>query len=244
MGGDVQVVEISATENIGLDKLEEALLLQAELMDLKARIDGNAYAYVVEARLDRCHGPLATAIVRSGTLVPGLYIVVGAEWGKVRALRDMSGRPVQSAGPSMPVEIEGLRGLPLVGDELSVVATEERARKSSNGRKTRFEEERIKKKSEEAAKMSDLVNEGVEKVEMALIVKADVQGTIQAVTDALKTLNSSQVLVNIAHKGVGAISQADMDLAQAYGACIVGFNIRNTPSSVDAAARQANINVK
>ncbi|GLJ52409.1 hypothetical protein SUGI_1114800 [Cryptomeria japonica] len=101
MGGDVQVVEISATENIGLDKLEEALLLQAELMDLKARMDGDAHAYVVEARLDRCRGPLATAIVRSGTLVPGLYIVVGAEWGKLRALRDMSGRSVQSAGPSM-----------------------------------------------------------------------------------------------------------------------------------------------
>ncbi|KAH9288493.1 hypothetical protein KI387_032610, partial [Taxus chinensis] len=244
MGGDVQVVEVSATKNIGLEKLEEAVLLQAELMDLKARIDGDAYAYVVEARLDRCRGPLATAIVRSGTLVPGLHIVVGAEWGRVRALRDMFGRPVRSAGPSMPVEIEGLRGLPLAGDELSVVATEERARKLSNGRKIRLDEQRIKKKNEETTKMSDLVDEGVQKVEMALIVKADVQGTVQAVTDALKTMNSSQVLVNIIHTGVGAISQADVDLAQACGACIVGFNIRNMPSAVDAAARQANINIR
>lgn len=244
MGGDIQVVEISATKNIGLDKLEEALLLQAEIMDLKARIDGDAHAYVVEARVDRGHGPLATAIVRSGTLVPGLHIVVGAEWGRIRVLRDMSGRPVPSVGPSMPVEIEGLRGLPLAGDEIMVVSSEERARKLSNGRKIRLEQERLRKQSEEKIVMPDDVDEKVEMVEMTLIVKADVQGTVQAVTDTLKSLNSSQVLVNIVHTGVGAISQADVDLAQACGAVIVGFNIRNMPSSVDAAARQAKINIR
>jgi len=244
MGGDIQVVEISATKNIGLDKLEEALLLQAEIMDLKARIDGDAHAYVVEARVDRGHGPLATAIVRSGTLVPGLHIVVGAEWGRIRVLRDMSGRPVPSVGPSMPVEIEGLRGLPLAGDEIMVVSSEERARKLSNGRKIRLEQERLRKQSEEKIVMPDDVDEKVEMVEMTLIVKADVQGTVQAVTDTLKSLNSSQVLVNIVHTGVGAISQADVDLAQACGAIIVGFNIRNMPSSVDAAARQAKINIR
>lgn len=244
MGGDIQVVEISATKNIGLDKLEEALLLQAEIMDLKARIDGDAHAYVVEARVDRGHGPLATAIVRSGTLVPGLHIVVGAEWGRIRVLRDMSGRPVPSVGPSMPVEIEGLRGLPLAGDEIMVVSSEERARKLSNGRKIRLEQERLRKQSEEKIVMPDDVDEKVEMVEMTLIIKADVQGTVQAVTDTLKSLNSSQVLVNIVHTGVGAISQADVDLAQACGAVIVGFNIRNMPSSVDAAARQAKINIR
>lgn len=244
MGGDIQVVEISATKNIGLDKLEEALLLQAEIMDLKARIDGDAHAYVVEARVDRGHGPLATAIVRSGTLVPGLHIVVGAEWGRIRVLRDMSGRPVRSVGPSMPVEIEGLRGLPLAGDEIMVVSSEERARKLSNGRKIRLEQERLRKQSEEKIVMPDDVDEKVEMVEMTLIIKADVQGTVQAVTDTLKSLNSSQVLVNIVHTGVGAISQADVDLAQACGAIIVGFNIRNMPSSVDAAARQAKINIR
>lgn len=244
MGGDVQAVEISATKKTGLDKLEEALLFQAELMDLKARVDGHAYAYVVEARLDRSRGSLATCIVRSGTLVPGLHVVVGAEWGKVRALRDMSGQSVQSAGPSMPLVIEGLRGLPLAGDELMVVASEERARKLSNGRKRKLEEQQIRKKNEEKIIMSDIGDEGTKKVEMVLIVKADVQGTVQAVTDALKTLNSSQVVVNIIHTGVGAISQADVDLAQACGASIVGFNIRNMSSSVDAAARQANINIR
>eukprot|EP01018_Ginkgo_biloba_P031027 Gb_40793 [translate_table: standard] len=247
MGGDVQVVEISATKNIGLEKLEEAILLQAELMDLKARIDGDAHAYVVEARLDRGHGPLATAIVRSGTLVPGLYIVVGAEWGRIRALRDMLGQPIPSVGPSMPVEIDGLRGLPLAGDEVVVVASEDRARKLSNGRKVKMEEERLRRQTEEMIKISEPVDEEaekVERVEMALIVKADVQGTVQAVTDTLKSLNSSQVLVNIVHTGVGAISQSDVDLAQACGACIVGFNIRNMPSSVDAAARRANINIR
>lgn len=244
MGGDVQVVEISATKNIGLDKLEEALLLQAEIMDLKARSDGDAHAYVVEARVDRGHGPLATAIVRSGTLVPGLHIVVGAEWGRIRVLRDISGQPVPSVGPSMPVEIEGLRGLPLAGDEIMVVSSEERARKLSNGRKIRLELERLRKQSEEKVVMPEDVDEKVEMVEMTLIVKADVQGTVQAVTDTLKSLNSSQVLVNIVHTGVGAISQADVDLAQACGALIVGFNIRNMPSSVDAAARQAKINIR
>lgn len=244
MGGDIQVVEISATKNIGLDKLEEALLLQAEIMDLKARIDGDAHAYVVEARVDRGHGPLATAIVRSGTLVPGHHIVVGAEWGRIRVLRDMLGRPVPSMGPSMPVEIEGLRGLPLAGDEIMVVSSEERARKLSNGRKVRSEQERLRKQSEEKIVMPDDVDEKVEMVEMTLIVKGDVQGTVQAVTDTLKGLNSSQVVVNIVHTGVGAISQADVDLAQACGAVIVGFNIRNMPSSVDAAARQAKINIR
>lgn len=244
MGGDIQVVEISATKNIGLDKLEEALLLQAEIMDLKARIDGDAHAYVVEARVDRGHGPLATAIVRSGTLVPGLHIVVGTEWGRIRVLRDMLGRPVPSMGPSMPVEIEGLRGLPLAGDEIMVVSSEERARKLSNGRKIKWEQERLRKQSEEKIVMPDDVDEKVQMVEMTLIVKGDVQGTVQAVTDTLKGLNSSQVVVNIVHTGVGAISQADVDLAQACGAVIVGFNIRNMPSSVDAAARQANINIR
>ena len=115
MGGDVQVVEISALSKLGLDKLEEALFLQAEMMDLKARTDGPAQAFVVEARVDRGRGPLATAIVKSGTLVNGHYIVVGAEWGRIRSLRDTAGKVTESAKPAMPVEIEGRRGLPMAG---------------------------------------------------------------------------------------------------------------------------------
>ncbi|XP_011627700.1 uncharacterized protein LOC18445911 isoform X1 [Amborella trichopoda] len=243
MGGDVQVVEVSATNKIGLDKLEEALLLQAELMDLKARVDGPAHAYVVEARLDRGRGPLATAIVRSGTLVCGQHIVVGAEWGRIRAIRDMMGKVTELAGPAMPVEIEGIRGLPMAGDDITVVDSEERARMLSVGRKKRLEEERLKNLNEGRMETSG-TDEGTERVEMPIIVKADVQGTVQAVTDALKSLNSPQVFVNIVHTGVGPISQSDVDLAQACGACIVGFNIRNPLSSVIQAANRASIKIR
>lgn len=245
MGGDVQVVEVSAVNKVGLDKLEESLLLQAELMDLKARIDGPAQAYVVEARLDRGRGPLATAIVKAGTLVCGQHVVVGAEWGRIRAIRDTMGKLTEGARPAMPVEIEGLRGLPMAGDDIIVVESEERARMLSAGRKKKFEKDRLTKMDEEKTEETPDPSEEVPKrVEMPIIVKADVQGTVQAVTDALKSLNSPQVFVNVVHVGVGPISQSDLDLAQACGACIVGFNVRNPSSSVTQAATRASIKIK
>lgn len=243
MGGDVQVVEVSATHKIGLDKLEESLLLQAEMMELKARVDGPAQAYVVEARLDRGRGPLATAIVKAGTLVCGQHVVVGAEWGRIRAIRDTLGKVSEKAGPSIPVEIEGLRGLPMAGDDIVVVESEERARMLSSGRKKKQEKDRLRKVNEVRIEMEDTSEEDSKRVELPFIVKADVQGTVQAVTDALKSLNSPQVFVNIVHVGVGPISQSDVDLAQACGACIVGFNVRNPPSSVTLAANRANIKI-
>jgi len=242
MGGDVQVVEISAVAKSGLDKLEEALLLQAEMMDLKARIDGPAQAFVVEARLDRGRGPLATAIVKSGTLVSGQHIVVGAEWGRIRSLRDTAGKITESAKPAMPVEIEGLRGLPRAGDDVVVVDSEERARMLSQGRKKKQEKDRLRKIDEGMADELEIKEETPERVEMPIIVKGDVQGSVQAVTDALRSLNSAQVFVNVVHVGVGPISQHDIDLAQACGAYIVGFNIR-TPIAITQAAARANIKV-
>lgn len=221
------------------------MLLQAELMDLKARIDGPAQAYVVEARLDRGRGPLATAIVKAGTLVCGQHVVVGAEWGRIRAIRDTMGKLTEGARPAMPVEIEGLRGLPMAGDDIIVVESEERARMLSAGRKKKFEKDRLTKMDEEKTEETPDPSEEVPKrVEMPIIVKADVQGTVQAVTDALKSLNSPQVFVNVVHVGVGPISQSDLDLAQACGACIVGFNVRNPPSSVTQAATRASIKIK
>lgn len=243
LGGDVQVVEISATAKTGLDILEEALLLQAEMIDLKARTDGPAQAYVVEARLDRGRGPLATAIVKSGTLVCGQYIVVGAEWGRIRAIRDMMAKVTDSARPAMPVEIEGLKGLPMAGDDVVVVDSEERARMLSNGRKKKLEKDRLRKVSKERIDIPDTLEEVPRRVELPIIVKADVQGTVQAVTDALRSLNSPQVFVNIVHVGVGPVSQSDVDLAQACAACIVGFNIRNLSSAISLAADQANIKI-
>ncbi|XP_057460051.1 uncharacterized protein LOC130750458 isoform X2 [Actinidia eriantha] len=245
MGGDVQVVEVSAVKKDGLDKLEECLLLQAELMDLKARIDGPAHAYVVEARLDRGRGPLVTAIVKAGTLVCGQHVVVGAEWGRIRAIRDMVAKSTERAKPAMPVEIEGLRGLPMAGDDIVVVESEERARMLSAGRKKKLEKDRLRKMDEDKTEMldDDPSTEVPKRVEMPIIVKADVQGTVQAVTDTLKSLNSPQVFVNVVHGGVGPISQSDVDLAQACGACIVGFNIRNPPTSVSQAATRASTKI-
>ncbi|KAK1436154.1 hypothetical protein QVD17_01930 [Tagetes erecta] len=260
MGGDVQVVEVSAVTKKGLDKLEEALLLQAELMELKARVDGAAQAYVVEARIDRGRGPLVTALVKAGTLVCGQHVAVGTEWGKIRAIRDTAGKLTGKATPAMPVEIEGLKGLPMAGDDIIVVDTEERARMLSAGRKKKLERDRLRKLDEEnkleqerrRQKKEDQENnpdsEPIEeepiRVELPIIVKGDVQGTVQAVTDSLKTLNSPQVFVNIIHIGVGAIGQSDLDLAQATGACIVGFNVRPPPNSLSLAAAQANIKIK
>uniref|UniRef100_A0A7N0TUK7 Translation initiation factor IF-2, mitochondrial n=1 Tax=Kalanchoe fedtschenkoi TaxID=63787 RepID=A0A7N0TUK7_KALFE len=247
MGGDVQVVEVSAAKKTGLDSLEEALLLQAEMMDLKARVDGPAQAYVVEARLDRGRGPLATAIVKAGNLVCGQHVVIGAEWGKIRAIRDMSGKPLAHGEPAMPVELEGLRGLPMAGDDIVVVESEERARMLSAGRKKRMETDRVKKIGDGRIEGEDpdaSEEEAPVRVELPVIVKADVQGTVQAVTDALKSLNSPQVFVNIVHVGVGPISQSDVDFAQACGGCIVGFNVRTPPASVSHAASRANIKIK
>lgn len=244
MGGDVQVVYVSALKKTGLDDLEEALLLQAEMMELKARVDGTAQAYVVEARLDRGRGPLTTAIVKAGTLVCGQIVVVGSQWGKIRAIRDISGKSMDKAKPAMPVEIEGLKGLPMAGDDIVVVESEERARMLSEGRKKKFEKDRLQRISEGREEAPEEQSEEAPKrVELPIIVKADVQGTVQAVTDALKSLNSPQVFVNVVHVGVGPISQSDLDLAQACGACIVGFNVKSPPSSVSLDAARAGIKI-
>ncbi|KAI3966692.1 hypothetical protein MKW92_019211 [Papaver armeniacum] len=252
MGGDVQVVEVSAVSKIGLDKLEEALLLQSELMDLKSRVDGPAQAYVVEARLDRGRGPLVTAIVKAGTLVSGQHVVVGAEWGRIRAIRNMLGKTMDMAKPAMPIEIEGLKGLPMAGDDIVVVDSEDRARmlssartkKKNQDRLHKIEEGRIDARDEEEGEGEEEEDEKPQRIDLPIIVKGDVQGTVQAVTDALMNLNSAQVTVDIVHVGVGPISQSDVDLAQACGACIVGFSIPKPPSSITVAAARAHIEIK
>eukprot|EP00850_Spirogloea_muscicola_P020607 SM000221S06945 [mRNA] locus=s221:121538:125521:- [translate_table: standard] len=273
-GGDVQVVEISAGTGAGLVELEEALLLQSELLDLRGRDAGDAEGVVVEARVDRGQGPLATIIVHNGLLQKGTFIVAGAQWGRVRALRDEAGRPIDAAGPSMPAEVDGLRGLPEAGDEVLVVADKGRARRLSAGRQRRAEEARIHKlnqrivsrgqgNEEEAAMPAarkgakrrsgltedeelrstsvlekDVGHSGHSAVQMPVIVKADVKGTVQAVSAAIECLSSPQVDVSIVHEGVGAISQSDVDLAEACGAVIVAFNVKST---ADAAARRAGV---
>ncbi|XP_024010120.1 uncharacterized protein LOC18014791 isoform X2 [Eutrema salsugineum] len=197
IGGNVQVVEVSAMKSTGLDKLEEALLLQAVDMDLKARVDGPAQAYVVEARLDKGRGPLATIIVKAGTLLSGNHVVIGSQWGRLRGIRDMIGKLTDRATPALPVEIEGLKGLPMAGDDVIVVESEERAKMLSEGRKRKYEKDRLLKAEEarlaEAETAETESGEGFVRVELPIIVKSDVQGTAQAVSDALRTLNSPQV---------------------------------------------------
>ncbi|KAF2610477.1 hypothetical protein F2Q70_00009210 [Brassica cretica] len=199
IGGNVQVVEVSAVKSTGLDKLEEALLLQAVDMDLMARVDGPAQAYVVEARLDKGRGPLATVIVKAGTLESGHHVVIGCQWGKLRAIRDMVGKPTERATPAMPVEIEGLKGVPMAGDDVIVVEPEKRAKMLSEGRTRKYERDRLLKAEEdriaELEKREAESEEGVFRVELPIIVKSDVQGTAEAVSDALRTLNSPQVCI-------------------------------------------------
>lgn len=251
IGGDVQVVEVSATEKSGLEKLEEALLLQAELMELRASSADELHAVVVEARVDRGRGPLATVVVRSGNLVTGAIVVIGTQWGRIRLLKDMLGRPVPSAGPSTPVEIDGLRGLPEAGDYIQIVASEERARKLSQVRRKRLEEKRMwhLKRRVVAAAVAASAEDGAEeraaseKREMTLILKADVQGTAEAVSQALTLLSCPQVEVNIVHCAVGPISQSDVDLAASCGALIVGFNVGSMNSAIATSARLAKVQV-
>lgn len=250
IGGDIQVVEVSATANSGLEKLEEALLLQAELMELRACASDELHAVVVEARVDRGRGPLATVVVRSGNLVPGAIVVVGTQWGRLRALRDMSGHSVESAGPATPVEIDGLRGLPEAGDYIQVVGSEERARKLSQCRRIRAEQKRLlqlKQRNDGVAAVTpaeDGAEEQIsEKVELTLIVKADVQGTSEAVSQALSQLSSNQVGVNIILSGVGPVSKSDVDLAESCNAVIVGFNVGAMKCGIEAAARLAKVKV-
>ncbi|KAL0845486.1 hypothetical protein Bca101_018732 [Brassica carinata] len=230
IGGNVQVVEVSAVECTGLDKLEEALLLQAVDMDLKARVEGPAQAYVVEARLDKGRGPLATIIVKAGTLVSGQHVVVGCQWGKIRAIRDMVGKPTERATPAMPVEIDGLKGLPMAGDDVIVVESEKCAKMLSEGRERKYERDRLLKAEEariaELEKREAESEKGLLRVELPIVVKSDVQGTAQAVSDALRTLNSPQVFVNIVYSGVGAVFQSDLARAEACNACIVAFNVK------------------
>ncbi|KAK6138214.1 hypothetical protein DH2020_028048 [Rehmannia glutinosa] len=220
MGGDVQVVEVSAVNKSGLDKLEEALLLQAELMDLKARIDGPAQAYVVEARVDKGRGPLATAIVKAGTLVCGQHIVIGAEWGRIRCIRDMARKMMVQATPAMPVEIEGLKGLPMAGDDIVVVESEERARMLCEGRKKKLEKDRLMKLEVERQKLE----------EERLKTSEDEENE-----------DEEEKSNRVIHAGVGPVSQSDVDMAQACGACIVGFNVRDLPSAISQSATQAKI---
>ena len=224
MGGDVQDVEVSALKKIGLDELIEKIMLQAEILELKANPDRAAEANVVEAKLDKGRGPVATVLIRRGTLRVGDTFVVGSESGKVRAMVDDKGKNIKEAGPSMPVEILGLTGVPMAGDQLSVVENEARAREVAS---YRLQQATKKRTTSAPANFENLFSALTDKViEYPIVVKGDVQGSVEAIVGALNKISTDEIKVRVLHSGVGAITESDVTLAAASGAPLIGFNVR------------------
>jgi translation initiation factor IF-2 len=239
MGGEVLDVEVSAKNQTNLDKLLEAILLQAEILDLKADPNRTAEGVVVEAELDRGRGAVATVLVQKGTLTPGQIIVAGDQWGRVRALVNDKGEHVKSAGPSTPVEVLGLSGTPAAGDRFAVVENESRAREISEYRQRLAREKAVARQSGSRGSleqmMSQLQTSGVK--EFPLVVKGDVQGSIEAISGALEKLGTDEVRARIVHSGAGGITESDISLAEASNAAIIGFNVRANKQARDAAER-------
>ena len=224
MSGDTQDVEISAKEKTGLDELLEAINLQAELLELKARPDREAEATVIEAQLDKGRGPVATVLVTRGTLERGNTFVVGTQSGRVRAIVDDQGKQIKKAGPSMPVEVLGLGGVPSAGDVLTVVENEQRAREVAEYRQEKATEKRTALAPTSFDTMFNNLAANV--IEFPVLVKADVQGSVEAITSALHNLSNDEIKVRVLHAGVGAITESDVTLAAASNAPIIGFNVR------------------
>ena len=232
-GGQELFVPVSAKTGEGIDDLLEGILLQAELLELKADPDRRAQGLVIESSLDRGRGPVATVLVQNGTLKRGEMVLAGQEFGRVRAMFDENGEAIESAGPSMPVEILGLSGVPMAGDEVLVVANERKAREAAAQRQGRMRESRLAQ--QQAANLQNLfenMGKGEQKV-VNLLIRADVQGSVEALKDSLANLSNDDIKVNIVSSGVGAITESDATLAHASGAIIIGFNVR-----ADAAARR------
>jgi len=240
-GGDTLAVEVSATKHINLDKLLEAIALQAELLDLAADPDRNAEGTVIEARLDRGRGPVATVLVQRGTLRVGAIVVAGAQWGRVRALIDDHGAAVDEAPPSMPVEVLGFDGAPEAGDRVAVVESEARAREITVYRE-RQRREKLAARGGGGVRTSlhDMMSnlKTVGRKEIQIVLKGDVQGSVEAVTTALEKLGNDEVAARVIHGGVGGITESDVTLAAASKAVIIGFNVRALKEARDLAERE------
>ncbi len=231
-GGENMFVHISAKQGTNIDGLLEAILLQSEVLELTAVKEGMASGVVVESRLDKGRGPVATVLVQSGTLNKGDIVLCGQEYGRVRAMRDENGKEVTTAGPSIPVEILGLSGVPASGDEATVVRDERKAREVANYRQGKFRD--VKLARQQKAKLENMFANMAagEVAELNVVLKADVQGSVEAIADSLLKLSTDEVKVNIVGSGVGGITETDATLAAASNAIILGFNVR-----ADATAR-------
>ena len=244
MSGEVQDVEVSAISGQGLDELLESIALQAEILELKANPDRRAEGAVIEAQLDVGRGPVATVLVQRGTLKQGDIFVVGEQWGKVRALVNDKGERVKEAGPSVPVEVLGINGTPEAGDVLNVVETEAQAREIAEYRQEKAKEKRAAAGA--ATSLEQLLanakaDENVK--ELPVLVKADVQGSSEAIAQALEKIGNDEVRVRLLHAGVGAITETDVSLAEASGAPVIGFNVRaNAPAR--NAANQKGVEIR
>lgn len=242
-GGDVQFAEISAKKIIGIDDLLEKILLQAEILELKAPVDAPARGHIIEAKLDKGRGPVGTVLVQSGTLKTGDVFVCGLEYGRVRAMFDDQGRRVDKATPSIPVEVQGFSGVPQAGDEFIVVESERQAKQVAQLRQLKQREAAMAKMSKfTLEKLYERFQEGQVK-ELNLILKADVQGSIEALTQALTELSTKELKVHILHTGTGDISETDIMLASASKAIVIGFNVKANPKA-QALAEQEQVDIR
>jgi translation initiation factor IF-2 len=245
MGGEVLDVEVSAMKRTNLDKLLEAILLQAELLDLQADPERTSEGVVIEAKLDKGRGPVATMLVQTGTLIPGDIVVAGGEWGRVRALIDDRGEQVQEAPPSTPVEVLGLQGTPQAGDRFAVVLNEGRAREITEYRQRLAREKAVARQSGQRGSLEQMMSQlqTAGRKDFPLVIKGDVQGSIEAIVTALDKLGTDEVRARIVHSGAGAITESDVSLAETSGAVIIGFNVRANKQA-RAAAEEAGIEIR
>ncbi|MEM8772182.1 MAG: translation initiation factor IF-2 [Pseudomonadota bacterium] len=237
MGGEVQDVAVSALNKTNLDGLQDAILLQAELLELKANPGRAAEGAVVEARLDKGRGAVTTLLVSRGSLRRGDIVVVGSEWGKVRAMTDDKGQQVKEAGPAFPVEVLGLNGVPEPGDVFYVVETEARAREVAEFRQRQRREKEAAKSSGTSLEQMMAQLQDSEIKELPIVIKGDVQGSVEAIVGSLEKMSTDEVRVRVLHTGVGAISESDVILAEASSAPVIGFNVRANKQARDEAER-------
>ena len=239
LGGEVLDVEVSATKKLNIDRLLETIGLQSEILDLKANPNRPAEGTVIEAKLDRGRGPVATVLVQRGTLRVGDLVVAGADWGRVRALVSDTGAPVETAGPSTPAEVLGFNGTPEAGDRLAVVQTEARAREVTAYRARQRRDKMAARATGMRGSLEQMMSQlkAAGRKDLALIVKADVQGSLEAVIGAIEKLATDEVGARVIHSGVGGITESDVTLAEASGVPILGFNVRAHKEAREAAER-------
>lgn len=237
-GGDIQFIKCSALENKGIDELLEAINLQAEILELQTTSESSAEGVVVEAHLDKGRGPVATIMVKAGTLKIGDNVVVGTTYGKVRAMQNHLGKKQIQAGPSMPVEVIGLADVPKAGDEVDAVEDEKTAKEAAEWRAAKLREEETRRSS--AASLSDLLAKvkTAEVPQVPVVIKGDTQGSVEAIVDAISKIKTEKVTVRYVHKGVGGVTESEIALAATSGAIIIAFNVRASRSSEEAAEKQ------